>query len=124
MPQPLLQISSRVGGKALLHSGTVEMSPVRQNGTVHPWADKVACLSGGEYRSIVVQRCMENAMEFSVCVLDTDSGPVALLPTEVWHFPNAALVARPRPKAREGADRQAGFDQPLALLCNRRRRWS
>lgn len=44
---------------------------------------------GGSYEQVVVQPYLNDALEFSVCVIDTPQGPVALPPTEVRPTPRA-----------------------------------
>ena len=39
--------------------------------------------AGGHSGGVLVQQCVEDALEFAVCVIETKDGPIALLPTEV-----------------------------------------
>jgi hypothetical protein len=39
-----------------------------------------------EHEQVLVQPYLNDVLEFSVCVIETPNGPVALPPTEVRHF--------------------------------------
>jgi len=45
-------------------------------------------LAGGGHEQVVVQPYLNDALEFSVCVIDTPGGPVALPPTEIELMPH------------------------------------
>eukprot|EP00192_Tetraselmis_astigmatica_P001783 CAMPEP_0117671742 /NCGR_PEP_ID=MMETSP0804-20121206/13512_1 /TAXON_ID=1074897 /ORGANISM="Tetraselmis astigmatica, Strain CCMP880" /LENGTH=1580 /DNA_ID=CAMNT_0005480255 /DNA_START=223 /DNA_END=4965 /DNA_ORIENTATION=+ len=44
-------------------------------------------LQGGRFGKVVIQPYVEDAMEFSICVVETKKGPIALLPTEIELMP-------------------------------------